>query len=111
MNKFEVANGAVQVKNSPEHTPRCIDISTHLIGRNVETNARFWTAREEGDGRGAAKAYVSVSIRAHELVFETPKSEVDNFTPATEQTIFFDVENARALRDALTAALDCADIK
>jgi hypothetical protein len=111
MNKFEVANGAVQVKNSPDHTPRCIDVSTHLIGRTVETNARFWSAREEGDGRQAAIAYVSVSLRADELSFETPQSEADKFTPATEQTVFLDVEAARKLRDTLTLALDCADIK
>lgn len=111
MNRFDIQNGAVQIKNSPDHTPRCIDISTHLIGRTVETDARFWSAREEGDGRSAHKAYVSISLRGDELSFETPQEDADKWTPATEQTIFFDVEDARKLRDTLSAALACADIK
>lgn len=111
MNKFDVRNGAVQVKNSPEHTPRCIDVSTHLIGRTVESNARFWAARDKTSDQPARDAYVSVGIRADELSFETPRSDEGNFTPATEQTVYLEVDDARALRDALNEALDCAAIK
>ncbi len=111
MSKFEAGNGAVTVTSGGSYTPRCVDVSTHLCGRDVETNAKFWASRDKGDGREARDAYVTVSLKGFERDFEIPKSDKDNFTPATDQNIFFDVEDARALRDALTAALDCADIK
>lgn len=107
-------NGAVTIKNSPEFTPRCIDVNTHLCGREVASSASFWVARDKNHEDGERDAYVSVSVKGNELSHETPRddSEREYFTPrATEQVIYLDVEDARALRDVLSAALDCADLK
>lgn len=107
-------NGAVTVKNSPAFTPRSIDINTHLCGREVESSASFWTARDKNHKDGERAAYVSVSVKGNELSHETPRdeSEREYFTPrATEQVTYLEIEDARALRDALSAALACADLK
>lgn len=111
MNKFSIRNGAVQVQNSPDHTPRCIDISTHLIGRTVKSKARFWAAREKTSDQIARGAYVSIGIQADEHAHEIPQRDADAWNPATEQTVYMSVDDARALRDTISAALDCADIK
>lgn len=110
--KIEIRNGAVTVTNSQEFTPRCIDINTHLCGREVESSASFWAARNKNHENGERAAYVSVNVSGLELDHEIPREERDSFRRrAIEQVTYLDVEDARALRDALTAALDCADIK
>lgn len=109
--EINLRNGAVTVKNSPRHTPRCIDINTHLCGREVESSASFWTAHDKDHKDGERAAYVSVSVVGKELAHEIPWEENDMIPRATEQVIYLDVEDARALRDAISAALDCADIK
>lgn len=104
--QINIENGAVSVKNSPNHTPRCLDILTFLCGREVEVTARHWAAREAGHEDGARDAYISVGVKGDENEWEVPKDEEDSFRRrATEQTIFFDIKDARALRDALTIAL------
>jgi hypothetical protein len=113
-NKMEIkiSNGSTTAKNSPQHTPRCVDVSTHIIGRNVESSASHWSARDADHADGARGAYITFEVKADEVEYEIPASERDSFRQrSTEQVTFLDVEDARALRDALTVALDCADVK
>lgn len=110
--QIEIKNGTTHVKNSPDHTPRCLDVSTHLCGRDVESSASHWPAREKGHEDGEREAYISFDLKALEADYEVPQDERDSYRRrSTEQTTFMDVEDARALRDALTIALDCADVK
>jgi len=110
--EIKISNGTTTAKNSPQHTPRCVDVSTHLCGRNVESSASHWVARDAGHADGAREAYITFEVKADEADYEVPRSERDNFRQrSTEQVTFLDVEAARELRDALSAALDCADIK
>lgn len=112
--EIQIGNGAVTVRNSPQHTPRCLDITTHLCGRKVESAARHQPARDKNHKDGARAAYIVFDVSADEQDFEVPLVERDTEIfrkRSTDQSTFLDVEDARALRDALTAALDCADIK
>jgi len=98
-----VNNGAVNVSSS-KHTPRCLDINTHFCGRTVKTSATHWPERDKDHKDGKRTAYISVRIHAAEEEWEVPEGEISQ--NATEQTIFLDIEHARALRDAITAALE-----
>ncbi len=110
--QINIKNGTVAVHNSPDHTPRCLDISTHLCGRTVESSATHWPARPKDDVDGERAAYISVQVKADEMDFEVPRDEEDEYRKrSTEQSTYYDIEDARALRDALTIALDCADVK
>lgn len=110
--KIEIGNGAIQISNSEEHTPRCFDVSLHATGRKVEVGASFWHARDESDEHGKRDAYVSLSIKADEREFEVPADERDSFRrKAVEQYIYLDVNDARELLDALQKAIDCADVR
>ena len=107
--RIKVEGNGVSVSNSPEHTPRCMDVSTHLCGRDVETRATFNEAREKTHEDGERDAYIVVGIVAKEFSFEAPESErapLSYARNATEQSLFLDIEDARALRDALTNALN-----
>lgn len=112
--RINIEGNGVSAKNSPEHSPRCIDVSTHLCGRTVESSARHWPARDKTHDDGERAAYISVSVNAKEFSFEAPASERAPESYArncTEQSTYLDIEDARKLRDALTEALDCADVK
>ena len=112
--EIKIANGTTTVKNSPQHTPRCIDVNTHICGRTVESSAYHWPARGKGHADGERAAYISFDVKAYEADHEVPLPERNTELSrkrSTEQTTFLDVEDARALRDALTVVLDCADVK
>ena len=110
--EISISNGTTTAKNSPKHTPRCVDVNTHIIGRNVESHASHWPARAAGHEDGERAAYITFEVKADEVEYEVPNSERKSFRQrSTEQVTFLDVEDARALRDALTVALDCADVK
>ena len=103
--KIDIGNGALQVENSPKYTPRAIDAVAHYCDREVEVRARYWEARKASasEPRGR-KPYVSVTLCAQELPFEVP---VDGRPGrASKTSTFIDVDAARALRDALIAALE-----
>ena len=107
MTGFEISNGTTTVKNSPAHSPRCVDVVTHLCERQVEVSASHWP--QVGDRR---EAYISVRVSGQERDYEVPSHERGSYRRlSTEQTTYLDIEDARALRDALTVALDCADVK
>lgn len=112
--KIHVENGSTTVSNSPDHTPRCLDVSTHLTGRNVESTVRHWPGRDKDHEYGEREAYVSIGIEAEELDYEAPPEEraPQSFARrSTEQTIYMDVEDARELHKKLGEALACADVK
>lgn len=111
MNKIEISNGAVSVRNS-SFTPRCLDINTHVTDRDVKVSANYWPPRDKSHKDGPRAHYISMKLEADEENFEVPGDETDEYRRrATEQNTFISVEDARAFRDALTVALDCADIK
>ena len=112
--KIEIENGTVTVRNSPQHTPRCLDITTHLCGRKVASAAHHQPARDKNHKDGKRDAYIVFDVSADERDYEVPPAERDTELfrkRSTNQSTFLSVADARALRDALTAALACADIK
>ena len=109
---INASNGSTSVSTLPQFTPRCLDVTTHLCGREVESSSTHWPATDETHKHGARDAYITVGVSALERGFEVPEDERDSFRrKTTDQTMFLDIEDARKLRDALTEALDCADVK
>lgn len=105
--EFKISNGAGSASSS-SLTPRCIDFSLHTCGREVETRATYWPAEDKTDDHGEREAYVSLTLKVKEQYYEVPKDERDILSrkAAVEQNIYFDVEMAREIRDALSKALD-----
>ncbi len=107
--KIEISNGAVQVSNN-EITPRCISINLHATSREVEVDARHRPARLATDEHDGRDAYIYINVKADERDYEVPQDERGSFRrTAVEQNLYLDVDDARALLDALQKALDCAE--
>jgi hypothetical protein len=99
--------------DSTSYSSRCVHVDTHLNGRTVEVKAIHWPKQTEDIGdRRAHEAYISFEIKADEHNYEAPKGDREGLAKrATEQHTYIGIEDTRALRDALTAALNCADAK
>jgi hypothetical protein len=103
-------NAATVSMHSTSYSPRCVRVDTHLNGRTVEVTSTYWPeALEDGDRR-AHEAYISFGVKADEHSYEAPKDEREGLPKrATDQHTYIGIEDARALRDELTAALKEAD--
>lgn len=84
----------------------------HATDRKVEVDARHWPARDENDEHGERDAYIYININADERDYEVPADERNSYRRrAVEQNIYLNVDDARALLDALQKAIDCADVR
>ena len=102
--KIDIRNHAVSVSNSPDYAPRCLDVNTHLVGREVEVGARYWPARDKSHESGESVEYITVKVHADEHEHEASKDDSYKHR-ITEQYLYLDMEDVRALRDALTLAM------
>lgn len=106
MLEINIKNGGVRVSNNV-CTPKCLDISVHLRDRALEVKATHWPAHAAEHVDGARDAYISLGVKARENAYESKDSAFPSYV--MEQDMFFDVEQARAMRDALSEALAEAD--
>ena len=103
---IQISNGAVTARNS-KHTPRCIDVSSHLTSREIEVQAQFWPVTPKN-----SESYITLKIEANEMRFEIPENEKDSFVRrSTEQCTFISIEQAREIHKRIGEAIDCADVK
>lgn len=109
--EFQIHNGAVEA-HTYASSPRCVSIDLHLSDREVEANATHSPARGKDHEHGEREAYICLTVKAGERDYEIPKDERDSCRrSAVEQHTFLDIEQARAIVEALSAAIACAEVK
>lgn len=115
--EFQIHNGAVEA-HTYASSPRCVSIDLHLSDREVEANATHAPARGKDHEHGEREAYICLTVKAGERDYEIPKNERDSRgfplsrrCSAVEQHTFLDIEQARAIVEALSAAIACAEVK